>query len=100
MTKNRLLLVAALFAITAAPRMCGAQDMFEPMAVKGDTSFVTPTIESATSQDFGTNDSHLVRNCLVVAGLGITFCIGMAITATTIYQNRPSTPRQTSYFAS
>jgi hypothetical protein len=46
------------------------------------------------------NESHAVRNTLVIAALGLTFSLGMAITATTIRQNRPSNPQPTSYYAS
>lgn len=101
MTKNALMVATVLCAAALVPGWCNAQDLtaFEPSAVTQDSAIVLNTADSS-SDVVSSNEGHLVRNCLVVIGLGVTFCVGMAITATTIQQNRPTTPRPTQFYAS
>ena len=96
--KPRLLLIAILAAmLTPSLGICQNVNQCDPSLVNEDNvSVIRQTQESRISSD----DSQLVRNCLVVIGLGITFCVGMAITATTIQQNRPTTPQPTRFYAS
>ncbi len=101
MTKNALMVAALLCAAAFAPGWCNAQDLtaFEPSAVTQDPAIVLNTADSS-SEGLNSNEGNLVRNCLVIVGLGVTFCVGMAITATTIQQNRPTTPSPTQFYAS
>ena len=102
MTKNALLLSATLCVAAFVPGWCSAQDFsrFDPSTVTDDSAVVLPTENQSTTQNSAGSDSYGVRNCLVIFGLGLTFCLGMAITATTIQQNRPTTPQPTQFLAS
>ncbi|MCA9213409.1 MAG: hypothetical protein KDB27_10115 [Planctomycetales bacterium] len=99
MVKYTLLLLALVTA-TASPSLCFAQDLstFDPSKVSEDNA--TFVVGSSSSPSLSADDSHIIRNSLVIIGLGITFCLGMALTATTIQQNRSTTPHPTRFYAS
>lgn len=103
MTKKILRLCLAFGALSCVSTECTAQALSEfnpnPISIEQvDQLDKNVTVEAAVNSQH-VADNFVVRNALVIIALGLTFSLGMAITATTIRQNRPSTPQQTNYYA-